>query len=104
MRWSISGLLKLKPFDESEDVRRASDIYAGSIFFTVSIVVSSVLALAALVFSVTDATNALVLLGIAVGISAVAAGLEWHAGLKARAMNQLFAVVLVCCLFGALRS
>lgn len=102
MKYSLSGLVRLKPFDESEETPRAGSIYAGSAFFTVAIVASGFLALTALALAVTGSEHALEVLAGAVGISAVTAGLEWHAGLKAKALNQLFTVVLAAILFGVL--
>lgn len=43
-------------------------------------------------------------LGVAVCISAIAAGMEWHAGLKARACNQLFAMVVAAIVVGLISA
>ena len=104
MKCSLSGLMRLKPLDESEEKPRAGTIYADSVFFTVAIVVSSVLSLTALALAIAGAKHALPVLAGAVGISAVTAGFEWHAGLKAKALNQLFAVVLAAILFSVLST
>lgn len=102
MKCSLIGLVRLKPFDETEETPRAGTIYAGSVFFTVAILAGGFLALTALALAVVGSKHALEAFASAVGISAVTAGFEWHAGLKAKALNQLFAVVLAAILFGAL--
>lgn len=104
MKCSLSGLVRLKPFDESEEKPKAGTIYADSVFFGVAIVAGGFLALTALALAFAGSKHALEVLAGAVGLSAVTAGFEWHAGLKAKALNQLFAVVLAALLFGVLGS
>lgn len=104
MKCSLSGLLRLKPFDESEDGPNAGAVYAGSVFFSAVIVANGILSLSALALAIAGSNRALEVLTIAVGISAVTAGFEWHVGLKAKSLNQLFSVVLATLAFSVLGS
>lgn len=104
MKCSLIGLLRLKPFDESEENPRAGAIYAESTFFTLAILASSFLAITALALAFTGSNHSIEVMAGAVGISAVTAGFEWHAGLKAKALNQLCTVVVASLLFGVLGS
>lgn len=104
MKYSFSGLMRLKPFDESGEKARAGAIYAESVFFTIAILASGGLAITSLTLVIANSEYALEVLASAVGMSAVTAGLEWHVGLKAKALNQLFSAVLASLLFGALSS
>lgn len=102
MKCSLSGLIRLKPFDESEERPKAGAIYAGSVFFSVAIIACAFLAITALALSIVKSVHAIEILACTIGVSAVTAGVEWHAGLRARALNQLFSVVLVALAFGLL--
>jgi len=67
------------------------------------VVGSPALALLALGLTLLANAQAASVLAMAVGISAITAGLEWNAGLKARALNQLFAALVVALLITLLR-
>lgn len=94
MKKFISRLVNLKPFDETEDSKIANEKYINSNVLTLGILSSSFFSFAGFVLAVMHNKNALLLLSIAVGLSAITSGLEWSAGLKARASNQLFVCVL----------
>jgi hypothetical protein len=104
MKFSFSGLMRLKPFDESEDGPKAGAVYADSVFFTAVILANGILSLSALALAIMGSNRALEVLAIAVGISAITAGFEWHVGLKAKSLNQLFSVVLATLVFSVLNS
>lgn len=53
------------------------------------------MAVAALMMIIAAHPRAMQVFAVAVGVSAVVAGLEWNAGLKARALNQLFTMALM---------
>ncbi|BBN90684.1 hypothetical protein [Azospira sp. I09] len=95
MKIHLPGLLQLKPFDESADARIAGKIYASSPALAAGVVISGVLGVAALGLQLFGHESALPVLGLCIAVSAVTAGLEWHANLKARALNQLFATLIV---------
>ena len=96
MRFTISGLLRAKPFDESSDPS-AGDVYVGSPLLACLIAVGAGLCLAAVYLAATSESFVWVkrLLCLAAAVSAVTAGFEWHHGLRARALNQLFWVVVL---------
>lgn len=104
MKYWLTRLVRLKPFDESAETPRAGTIYANSVFFTIAIGASAFLAVTAFALALAGAKHAQEVLAGAVGLSAVTAGVEWHAGLKARALNQLFTVVLAAFLFAILSA
>lgn len=95
MRFDRSGLIRLKPFDESEDAAQAGSIYATSAVLTIGVVASAVLALVALLLALTKNDIAPLMLAVAAAASGITAGFEWNAGLKARALNQLCSTVVV---------
>lgn len=95
MKFSWSGALRMKPFDETADAALAGKTYAMSATLSVLVVVAAMLSLAALVLVLFEHPAALSTLGAAVAVTAVTSGVEWSAGLKARALNQLFAAVVV---------
>lgn len=98
MRVSIAGLIRLKPFDESADAGRAGKMYANDKLMAVGVIASFLLAVIALALTITVNRFALPVLGIGVGVSAITAGFEWNAGLRARSLNQLFATILAAAL------
>ena len=85
MNINLRGLLQLKPFDESADALIAGKTYASSPALAAGVVVSAFLGLLALGLQLFGQVSALPALGLCVAVSAVTAGLEWHANLKARA-------------------
>lgn len=95
MKINLPGLLQLKPFDESADARIAGKAYASSPALAAGVVISAALGVLALGLQLFGRESALPVLGICVAVSAVTAGLEWHANLQARALNQLFATLIV---------
>ena len=88
MRISIAGLMRLKPFDESADPDGAEAMYANDRLMACSVVGSFVLVAIALVLTIAASRFAWVALAVGVGASAVTAGLEWNAGLRARSLNR----------------
>lgn len=92
--FSFKGLRVLKPFDETADNQRAGAIYADSVLFSMAIVAAAFLVLTALVMLIAGFKNSREVFVLAMAIYAVMAGFEWHAGLKAKALNNLFMVVL----------
>ena len=95
MKMSLAGLLVLKPFDESLDAPIAGKVYSNSTLLTIGVVWAFILAAAALILVIVKHTGALEVLAVAVAVSAVTSGMEWNAGLRARALNQLLITVLV---------
>lgn len=95
MKLNARDFLKLKPFDETSDALVSGSVYERSPILTMAIVLSAILSIASLVFVLASQPAALHVLAAAIGVSAVTAGLEWHAGLKARALNQLTAAGVV---------
>ena len=104
MKFSLRDCLRLKPFDETSDARVAGGVYAGSSILTGAVVVGAILSIASLVFVIASHPAASRILDAAIGVSAFTAGLEWHAGLKARSLNQLYAAVVVTVGFWFLSS
>lgn len=101
MKFSLRGLVRLQPFDESPDVDRAGAIYANSRLMALGVIGSFLLAVIALVLTIMASPFAWPALAIGVGVSAVTAGLEWNAGLRARSLNQLFVTGLAAVLIGS---
>lgn len=95
MKFNPGGILHLKPFDETTDAQVAGATYASSPLLAIGILASAGLGLAALALVLFGLPSALPVLGMCVAASAVTAGLEWHANLKARALNQLFAALVM---------
>lgn len=95
MRFSFTGLLKLKPFDESDDAKRETELFATNNLLALGVLASFLLALCALGLTLTGSHLAWFALSSAAAVSAITAGLEWNAGLHARALNQLFITVIV---------
>jgi hypothetical protein len=94
MKFQLAGLVRMKPFDESTDATRADAVYGKTSVLSVGVIMSALLSLVALFLALVHAAFAFPAVGLAVAVSALTAGLEWNAGLKARAANQLFATVL----------
>ena len=96
MRFTLLGLLKAKPFDESSDPP-AGDVYVRSPLLAVLILLGAGLGLAGMYQSATSGSleSVVALISLAVAVSSITAGIEWNAGLKARALNQLFWVLVV---------
>lgn len=95
MKISLSGLLQLKPFDDSADARIAGKTYASSPLLAAGIVLSAALGVIALGLILFGQPYGVHVLGLCIAVSAVTAGLEWHFDLKARALNQLFATIVL---------
>ena len=96
IKFSLLGCLKLKPFDEEEDARIAGSVYWSSGFLSTAIAVNAFLSVGALLFVVFGMSDASIKVSLLVlAISSVVSGLEWNAGLKARALNQLFSTALI---------
>ncbi len=95
MKYSLRGLLQLKPFDDTADSRAAGPIYASSPLLAAGIVISASLGILSLGLLLFGHESAITVLGLSIATSAVTSGLEWHAGLKARALNQIFVTVVL---------
>lgn len=95
MKARFRDLCWLRPFDESSDAASAGKIYAQSTILSLAVLCSAFFSIASLVLSVLNYQNAVYVLAVAVGASAITVGMEWHAQLRARALNQLFAVIVV---------
>lgn len=95
MKISIHGLLRLKPFDESADGLCHEKEYRRSPLMAAGIVIGAALAVLSLILVIVGSEWGLKVLLLAVAVSAVTAGFEWHAGMKARALNQLFMVGII---------
>ncbi len=95
MKFSLRGLLYLKPFDESDDIKRAGGIYESRFILGAGVVISAFLALVSIALAVSSSPHAFSLICLAAGTSAIVAGLEWNSGLKARALNHLFMTVII---------
>ena len=89
MRFTLLGLLRAKPFDESSDPP-AGDIYVRSPLLAVLIVLGAGLCLAGMYQAATGGSSETVVLLIA--------------GLIARALNQLFWGLVVLILIAGLQS
>lgn len=94
MKISLIGALRLKPFDEHVDARCAGALYARSRILTAFVLGTALSALLALGMVLASHPNSFLAIGVSVSMSAITAGMEWHAGLHARALNQLFATVI----------
>lgn len=105
VRISLRGLLRLKPFDESRDCAFAEEDFSPSPTLDVLVNASTLTAIAALAFVLLghygDATT---MLACSLGLTAICAGAEWHAGLRAHAMNHLFSTVLYVYIFSLVRT
>lgn len=88
-KFSISGLLRLKPFNEDDDAKLAGGVYASSFLLNVGIVLCCLCAIAAVPLVIADSPLAKTSLLISCALSCLIAGAEWHLGLKGRALNQL---------------
>lgn len=100
MRVSLRGLLRLKPFDEGADGAFAEKNFSPSLTLDILLNASTITAIAALAFVLFgrfgDATT---MLACSLGLTAICAGVEWHRGLKAHALNHLFSALLYLCMF-----
>lgn len=94
MKFTIAGLFKLKPFDEEAEAELAQEKYKGSRVLRLSVGVTAAMAVCGLMLTVLESQAAMRVTFAAVGASAVTAGMEWNAGLRARALNQLFVTVV----------
>ena len=96
MKFSWLGLLQLKPFEETTDSDIAGDLYARSFAVTLGVVASPCLLLLAMILALSNhQREAIHAYAIGIGISAVVSGLEWNAGAKTRALNNLFPLAVV---------
>lgn len=94
MKFSVAGALRLKPFDESADGVRHREQYARSPLLAIGVIGAFAFAIAGLFLAIAAHSQAMNAVLLAIALSSLTAGLEWHAGMRARALNQLFAMVL----------
>lgn len=93
MKFSPKGLWRLKPFVEDGEI--AEKAYAQNGLIQMGIIASFLLSVIALVLVLAQSDFGWPVVGLAIAASSVTSGLEWNAGLKARALNQLFTNVLM---------
>jgi hypothetical protein len=94
MKFSVAGALRLKPFDESADGLRHGERYSRAPLLAAGVIAAFVFAIAGLILAMAGHSQAMNVLLLAIALSAITSGIEWHAGMCARALNQLFAMVL----------
>lgn len=100
MRISLRGLLRLKPFDESADGDFAEKNFSPSLTLDILVNASTLTTIGALVFVLLGRYgDAATMLALTLGLTALCAGAEWHAGLKAHALNHLFSMLLYLSMF-----
>lgn len=95
MKLRLRDCLRLKPFDESEETGSALLAYYRSPLLMVAAVATGLLAVAAAGLALAGFPQTVDTLYAGVGTAAITSGLEWNAGLKARAMNHLFLVLIM---------
>ena len=100
-RFQILDLFRLKPFDEGRDDATA---YATSGLLAIAVLASSGLSLISLLLAILSSPRAMPTLGLAIAVSAITAGIEWSVGLRGRALNQLFSIIVVTACFWLLNT
>jgi len=79
MRFSFFGLLLMQPFEDEQEAAQSEKVFVSGIVMTF----------------LSEQTTARNLILIALGILAINAGFQWQQGLKARALNHLYSVMIV---------
>ena len=91
MKFTLSGLLTLRPFSEGEGPC-PGETYSKSPILTVAIIVNAVLGIIAVILAMAGNVDKwFKVASVSIAISTLIAGFEWHLGLKARSLNQIFA-------------
>lgn len=105
MKFSWIGLVRFQPFDEECDSASYGEGSRIPLVLPLLVVASAFLVVAGLLLALAGyPLTASPILLVAAATSAVTAGVEWNAGMKARALNQLFVAVLAVCLLVVLAS
>jgi hypothetical protein len=94
--------LSLKPFDESADLHAKQSANKPSLLLVIVTVLSASTALitAGLLLCGQHRTASL-FFGVSIALTAFASGLQWHTGIKATGLNQLFQMVLATAIYCA---
>ena len=96
MHINYRKVLFLSPFSEEDDRFVAGRVFGGYTTLWFGAIVTALLTVASVVLTALRFMDeALNVIAVAVAASAVTAGIEWHAGLRMRAANQLFASVIL---------
>lgn len=97
LQFSWSGFLLFKPFDESNE----NHDYIQNPLMAVGVVASFLFTMLGMVLIFRGHPEGLKVYLVGLSASSVTAGLEWQAGMRARALNQLYVAVfcLVIVLF-----
>ena len=97
---SLRGLWRLKPFDASADAAFVGENFSPSLILDVLVNASTLTTLATLILLLFGYYgHARTMFACSLGLTAICAGAEWHAGLKAHALNHLCSTVLYLCMF-----
>ena len=93
LKFTLQGALRGTPFDESVDHwTERTPAYSHLVSF--GVIAIALLSFIALVLAVSDYNDmAIKIYSGAVFVSLMTAGLQWYAGFKVRALNQLFTLV-----------
>lgn len=100
MKTRFRDWLRLRPFDESAESDGALGAYSQSPLLMVAAVATVLLAVAAAGLAIAGFPQAFDTIRASIAAGAVTAGLEWNAGLKARALNHMFMVLLLLGILG----
>ncbi len=103
MKVTLRGGLRLRPFDESEDDRRANRVFARWWYPTV-LIAAAIFILLMLVMANSHDRAAIYPAGVTVALLAILAAAEWRAELRARAMNLICATGVGIFVLGLLAS
>lgn len=96
MQITFRKILCLSPFSEDNDRFVAGRVFGGYTTLLFGAIVTALLTVASVVLTALRYMDeALNVIAVAVAASALTAGIEWHAGLRMRAANQLFASVIL---------
>jgi hypothetical protein len=96
MKFTWVGLTRLKPFDETDDRVSYADGTKLPSVLAYLVILAAFLAFAALTLAIAGHVKTTLSVGLlAIAASAVTAGVEWNAGMKARALNQLIPALVL---------
>lgn len=84
----------MKFFDESKEFEKIRRAYGSSSLLMAGIIASALGNFAAIGLCLVGHPWGMPMIGLAICLSAVTAGIEWHMALHARALNQLTASVI----------
>lgn len=96
MRFSFFGLLLMQPFEEEDEDKRSQGVFERHWHIVALAILSSLFCIGGVVTSLfSDQATAINLILISLAILTINSGFEWQQGLKARALNHIFAVTIV---------